>query len=115
MLSNYTLIGQLYSFMQAIPELWSWEALEKLCEAHESHKEYRGPEDQPLIFTLQVLEKEVKHSRTYLHIFVDASDVQREIGLPGSSNTPLGTTFLWYQDGELDMPTAKDIYEGLKE
>ena len=98
--------------MQSIPVLWRWEQLAELHAQGESHKEFRGPQNAPLTFDLDVLENSAQNGRTYLHIGISASDPARSHDAKrGSSWVPLSTSFLWYKDGELDMPTARDIYE----
>ncbi len=101
--------------MQSIPELWSQEALRELNISDKSHKEDRGrPEDASLTFTMEVLECDQENGREYLHILVTVSDTDRPKHSGGDSWTPLATSFLWYEDGELDMPIAKEIYESLR-
>ncbi|MBX2869918.1 MAG: hypothetical protein KTR18_14660 [Acidiferrobacterales bacterium] len=114
--SDFVLTDQLNAYMQAIPETWAWSELARLFSEGESQKEYRGPETNPvLIFTLNVLEDDVQNGRRYLHILVSVSDTNREHGQLGSSYTPLGTTFIWNEDGEIDMPRPEDIYQCFRE
>lgn len=111
-MSDFELTSQLYAFMQSIPVLWSWDKLAELHAKKLSHTESRGPDDGPLTFDLDVLENSVQHGRTYLHIGVSVSDPARGRGATrGSAWIPLSTSFLWYKDGELDMPSAREIYE----
>ena len=111
-ISDFELTSQLYAFMQAVPVLWTWDELSELHAKNESHKESRGPEHRPLTFDLDVLESDSKHGRTYLHVGVSVSDPYRgKDAKRGNAWVPLSTSFLWYKDGELDMPSARDIYE----
>jgi hypothetical protein len=111
-ISEFELTSQLYAFMQAVPVLWTWDELSELYAKREPHVESRGPEQRPMTFELNVLENDAKNGRTYLHVGVSVSDPNRGIGVKrGSAYAPLSTSFLWYKDGELDMPSAREIYE----
>jgi hypothetical protein len=110
--SDFELTNQLYGFMQSIPVLWTWDELAELHIREEQHTEQRGPASRPMTFDLTVVENDVKHGRTYLHVLVSVSDpARKKEAKRGSSWTPLTTSFLWYRDGELDMPSAREIYE----
>ena len=112
MASDYELTNQLYSFMQAVPVLWNWNDVDNLHAKDETHAEIRGPLSNPFSFDMRVLEKDAKDGRTYLHVMVTISDPARDKAAKrGSAWSPLSTSFLWYEDGELDMPTAREIYE----
>ncbi len=109
--SDFELVSQLYAFMESIPVLWTWGALAKLHAENNTHSEERGPPDSFLQFEMAVLEQDVKYGRPYLHVLVSITDPLRSAGDRGSSKTPLGTSFLWFEDGETDMPLAREIYE----
>jgi hypothetical protein len=111
MASDFELSSQLYSFMEAVPVLWTWERLKRMHEESDSHTEQRGPDDNIFQFKLSVLEDDLKHGERYLHLLVSITDPTRKIGERGSSNTPLCTSFLFFQNGETDMPLAREIYE----
>lgn len=111
MISDFELVSQLYAFMATVPVLWSKEELEKLHAANESHAEQRGPLSNFLQFEMSVLEQDVKNGKRYLQILVSVADPSRDAGVRGSSTTPLCTSFLWFEDGETDMPLAREIYE----
>ena len=111
-ISDFELTSQLYAFMQSVPVLRPWAELSALHAKKEPHVESRGPEQRPMTFELNVLENDAKNGRTYLHVGVSVSDPNRGIGVKrGSAYIPLSTSFLWYKDGELDMPSAREIYE----
>ena len=110
MVSDDDLTNQLYNFMLSIPMLWKLEVLEAMHQTNESHKEYRGPEDGSLIFAFDVVENEIE----YLQVLLSVSDVSRGIKVYGSSYRPLGTSFIWFKDGKLDMPSEKEIYKNFK-
>ena len=58
MSSDLILAGQLDSFMRAVPEVFSWEALQSMLEPRISHREYRGAKDSPrFAFALDVLDQ----------------------------------------------------------
>ncbi len=111
MISDFELVSQLYAFMESVPVLWRQEELEKLHEESDTHTEQRGPPNNFLQFEIFVLEHDVKNDKRYLHVLVSVTDPSRESGLRGSSKTPLSTSFLWFEDGETDMPLAREIYE----
>jgi hypothetical protein len=111
MISEFELVSQLYSFMQAIPVLWSKDALKRLYAEGETHTEQRGPEDNFLQFEFEVLEDGVKDSGPYLHVCVSVTDPSRPNGQRGSSITPLSTSFILFESGEVDMPLAREIYD----
>jgi hypothetical protein len=110
-LSNFDLVSQLHAFMVAVPALWNWDQLAALHACDESHDEHRGSLDGRFIqFWLRVLENDVKEGRRYLHVAVEVIEADRPSGQPGSSTTPLHSSFLLFADGETDMPQASDIY-----
>jgi len=111
-ISDYTLTNELYCFTVSVPELWSWNQLRDLKNTAETHKEYRGP-DSELIFSLSVLDSGTLNGEEYLQVFADVSEVKRSTA-HGGSYQPLGTCFLYFKNGELDMPTAKDIFNDLQ-
>ena len=111
MLSDYELTNQLYSFMQAVPLLWSWKRLKAMHQNNESHIEYRGSKDCLISFDMTVLEEGTKDNGQYLHVAVSVIDPSRDAGTKGSSTTPLSTSFLVFENGELDMPLAREIFE----
>src|SRR5687767_689045 len=104
MASDFELASQLHSFMEAVPVLWTWERLRLMHEANESHTEQRGPGDNIFQFRLSVLEDELKYGDRYLHLLVSITDPRRKTGERGSSTTPLSASFLFFQNGETDMP-----------
>jgi hypothetical protein len=110
-LSNFDLVSQLHAFMTAVPALWDWDQLAALHAGDESYDENRGSLDGRFIqFGLSVLENDQKEGRRYLHVAVEVVEPERPSGEPGSSTTPLCSSFLLYSDGETDMPQASDIY-----
>ena len=111
MFSDYELTNQLYSFMQAVPILWGWDRLRTMHQSNESHVEYRGPKDNLISFEVSILEEGRKDAGRYLHVSVLVVDPDRKHGTKGSSTTPLTTSFLMFENGELDMPLARDIFE----
>jgi|SRR5687767_2337891 hypothetical protein len=111
MISDFALVSQLYSFMEAIPILWSPDALKRLYVRGEMYTEHRGPDDRFLQFEFQILEDGVKDAGQYLHISVSVTDPSRPNGERGSSTTPLSTSFLLFETGKVDMPLAREIYE----
>ncbi|GDY22716.1 hypothetical protein LBMAG56_40630 [Verrucomicrobiota bacterium] len=111
-MNDYELTNQLYAFMQSIPVLWTWDRLAELHAPRQPHQESRGPEDNQLTFELDVLENSAEGGRPYLHIGISVSDLSRKKDTgAGSAWSPLCTSFLWYQDGESDMPTGWEIFE----
>lgn len=111
MISDFALVSQLYSFMDAIPILWKWESLRRLYGNGETYTEQRGPDDAFLQFEFQVLEEGLKDGDQYLHISVSVTAPSRVNGQLGSSTTPLSTSFLFFSSGESNMPLAREIYE----
>ena len=111
MISDFVLVSQLYSFMEAVPLLWKWETLNALYAQDETYTEQRGPHDNFIHFAFQVLEVGTKEGGRYLHLSVSVTDASRPNGSRGSSTTPLSTSFLFFQSGEVDMPSAREIYE----
>ena len=111
MISDFELVSQLYSFMEAIPVLWSREALKGIYAQRERHAEQRGPTDNFLQFEFEVLDEGVKDGGRYLHVSVSVTDPSHPNGQRGSSTTPLCTSFLIFESGEIDMPLAREIYE----
>jgi hypothetical protein len=111
MISDFALVSQLYSFMESVPVLWSREELRKLHAESDTHSEERGPPSNFLQFEICVLEDDVKNDKRYLHVLVSVTAPSREKDVRGSSKTPLSTSFLWFEDGEIDMPLAREIYE----
>ncbi len=115
MISDFALVSQLYSFMEAIPMLWKWDSLRRMYEQGETYTEARGPNDKFIQFEFQVLEDGVedgvKDGGPYLHLSVSVTDASRPNGQRGSSTTPLSTSFLLFENGETDMPLAREIYE----
>ncbi|MBL8518031.1 MAG: hypothetical protein JNM76_13800 [Betaproteobacteria bacterium] len=111
-LSDFELVSQLYAFMQSIPVLWTRDRVQKMFEENDEHQETRGPIDWPLQFEFLVLEQGVKGGEDYLHVLASVSDLGRKKGHHGSSYEPLSTSFLWFKSGELDMPSAREIFEG---
>lgn len=111
MVSDFALVSQLYAFMDAIPMLWKWESLRRSYGNGETYKEQRGPRDNFLHFEFQVLEEGVKDGGQYLHIAVSVTDPSRGKGQRGGSTTPMSSSFLFFKNGELDMPLAREIYE----
>jgi hypothetical protein len=110
-LSNFDLVSQLHAFMVSVPALWTWDELAALHAADESHDERRGSAGGRFIqFWLRVLESDVKDGRRYLHVAVEVIEADRPSGQPGSSSTPLYSSFLLFADGDTDMPQASDIY-----
>jgi hypothetical protein len=96
--------------MEVVPSLWSWDALSRLHELDDTHTEERGNHENFIQFAFRVLEQDAKEGRPYIHVLVEVVDATRTSGYPGSSTTPLCTSFLLYADGKLDMPTARDTY-----
>ncbi len=78
---------------------------------HESHVEYRGSKANFISFEISVLEKGKKEEDLYLHVLVSVTDPERKSYTRGSSNTPLTTSFLFYENGEHDMPLEREIHE----
>ena len=113
MISNFELANQLYAFMQTVPLLWGWERLNAMHEKEESHIEFRGPKDNEISFDIEILEVGVKDNRRYLHVMVSVTDPDRTLHKNGSSTTPLASSFLIFENGELDMPLAREIFESL--
>ena len=111
MASDFELAAQLHSFMESIPVLWTWEQRQKLYTDGGTHTEQRGPDGRFFHFDLHVLEDASKNGRRYIHVAVSITDTGRANGQRGSSTTPLCTSFLLYEDGEADMPLAREIYE----
>jgi hypothetical protein len=111
MVSDYELTNQLYAFMQAVPVLWGWERLRTMNDDKESYVEYRGPKDNFMSFKVGIFEEGVKENGRYLLVMVSVTDPDRAPGTKGSSKTPLTTSFLMYENGELDMPLAREIFE----
>jgi hypothetical protein len=109
--TDFELTTQLYSFMESVPVLWGWGGLSQLRASEETHTEERGPADNFIQFSLEVLDDGTKNGQPYLHALVRVTDASRAPGQPGSSTTPLCTTFLLFKSGEVDMPHARDIYE----
>ena len=111
MVSDYELTNQLYAFMQAVPVLWGWGRLKAMHEQKGHCVEYRGPKDNMISFEMGILEEGVKDNGRYLHVVVSVTDPDRTLGTKGSSTTPLATSFLVFEGGELDMPLAREIFE----
>jgi hypothetical protein len=109
--TDFELTTQLYSFMESVPVLWGWGGLSQLRASDETYTEARGPADNFIQFALQVLDDGTKNGQSYLHVFVRVTDASRVPGRPGSSTTPLSTSFLLFETGEVDMPHGRDIYE----
>jgi hypothetical protein len=82
-----------------------------MFEDDDSHIEERGPPDAAIQFSLRVLEDDTKDGRRYLHVLAETIDASRSSGTPGSSSTPLCSSFLLYENGDADMPHAQDIYD----
>src|SRR5688572_17447069 len=104
MISDLERRNQLYSFLVSVPLVWKWD---ELAELEGEHVEDRGPESRPMQFSLQLLERDSKEGKSYLHLIVAVSDPGRGKPVLGSAWLPLSTSFLWFQDGTLDMPTAQ--------
>lgn len=99
-LPDKELVEQLNAFTRAVVELWSWEELAALGEGR--HVEYRGPESNPLTFSLQILENDDLRGRRYVNVLVTVCDLREDGGL-GSAYEPLANSFIYFRDGELDL------------
>ena len=109
-MTDVELANQLYAFMQSIPMLWTWDNVAEMHRNEGSHVEYRGPQEKPMCFDFRVLEIGEKNGRTYLHVAVAVTDPQRDKSAKrGRAWVPLASSFLWYRNGELDMPTVREI------
>ena len=98
--------------MQSVPGLWSWSQIDSLLDQDSSHYEYRGPKGGEMVYHLSVLEIGEKNNQKYLHVLVSVADPDRPMDVErGSSKVPRSTSFLWYESGEFDMPTARELYE----
>jgi hypothetical protein len=94
--------------VRLVPRLWDRSDLVALSHADDTIKEYRGPETGSLIFDVRVLEANENAKGSYLHVSVCVSDTVRAYPHTGNSRIPLCTTFLWYANGELDMPDPEE-------
>lgn len=99
-LSDELLMDQLNAYTRAVIAQWSWDELAQL--GHETHVEYRGPSSNLLTFSHYLLEDEPNHGRHYLHVAVSVCDFRNDKGL-GSGFQPLTSSFIYYQDGEMDL------------
>ncbi|MBM0103564.1 hypothetical protein JM946_02365 [Steroidobacter sp. S1-65] len=111
MASDFALVTQLYAFMDAIPILWAWQDLRESYRDGQTFTEQRGPDGHFLQFEFQVLEEGTKDGGQYLHILVAVTDPTRSNEQRGGSKTPLSTSFLYFENGEVDAPLAREIYE----
>ena len=111
MFSDFELTNQLYSFMVAIPKLWSWEQLHEMFVSREEHQEQRGSDSKFLQFEFGILEVGTKDDGNYVHLFVSVVDPSRPMRQKGGSVVPLSTSFLFFANGKIDMPLASEIYE----
>ena len=99
-ISNEELVAQLNAFTRAVIAQWTWDQLSAL--GSDRHVEYRGPESNLLTFALSLLEDEPNNGRRYLNVAVHVCDL-REGKTLGSAYTPLCNSFIFFQDGELDI------------
>jgi hypothetical protein len=109
--SDFALTNQLYCFMEAVPLLWSWDKLKVQAATRQTHAEQRGPMSGFLQFEFFVLEEGVKNGEQYIHISVSVTDPSRPVTQRGGSVIPLSTSFLIFENGEVDMPLAREIYD----
>ena len=94
------LLNELNTFMCSIPELWTWDQLAAFGEV--AHVERRGSDANYLNFELGLLEQSARTGRPFLHVYALVYDFREGSGL-GSAYQPLSNSFLWFQDGELDL------------
>ncbi len=99
--------------MESIPVLWSWENLVEMKASGATYTEERGPKDGFLQFELSVLDDGTKDDGYYLHVFVSVTDTCRPNDKVGGCKFPLCTSFLYFDNGQLDMPLAGEVYDTL--
>jgi hypothetical protein len=100
------LTNQLNAFMRVVPLLWAWDELAGWFASGQKHTENRGSDSNWIWFTLDLLEDDYQGDRRYLHVAVSACD-SRNSTLEGSAVMPFCNSFLWYEDGEIDMEERK--------
>ena len=111
MSSDLILAAQLDSFMRAVPEAFSWEALQSMLEPRISHREHRGAKESPrFAFALDVLDQGQDEQSRWLLVFVNVTDTQRKEDTLGGSSIPLGVTFTVYDTGKVEMPRLEEIF-----
>jgi len=102
MISDRELGEQLYAFMRVVPSFWAWNDLLRLLETHDSHVEYRGPPDQLISFSLQVIQHWVTDSEDWLDVWATVADPSRGRGL-GGSYVPLLGHVIVHRDGKIEF------------
>jgi hypothetical protein len=88
--------------MRVVPYFWSWEDLQRMFESHGSHVEYRGPSNEVIAFTLQVLQHVIEDGADWLHVSTSVADAARGREL-GGSYVPLVGSVILHKGGTIEF------------